>query len=231
MSTPANLIQIHKGLGSKGELCLEENLDANKIAIIKHELPGSTIYVADIYKEDSVQLLIVAGSVAYLKSVSKLTLEHYGLREAGVSGFIKSQVTGESLVMTEVKGTGNIRLTPNANPLKAVLYENTKLCLPNTNITYLSALLGSFEIAPPQKMKTVLPISYSEIKLQRALVLMESSDYYEIPITPGNPIEVEANEVVFWTGDINLEEYKDANGEANLIRFAGIGNLYLSLSI
>jgi uncharacterized protein (AIM24 family) len=227
--------QAHlSALGARGELCLEATQGKNRIIVLKYNYPGSTgkAYLAEILKEDDSQLLVLPGSVAFLKPISKLALEHYGVRESGVSGFIKSQVTGESFVMTEVEGTGTIRLTPSSGQLAVKQYQNTKFCIPNINVAYVKALLGSYEITNPQKTKTALPIIYSELKMQNSLVLIEAEEFYEVQVIPGNAIDVESSEVVFWTGELNLEELKDnAGSEGNLIRFSGVGTVYLSLSI
>lgn len=215
-------------LGVRPQICSENHLERSTISVAKY---GSNhiCYIADIYKDENSQLLIASGAVSFLKSNSRLGLAHYGLRENGVSGFIKSQVTGEAFVMTEVIGSGNIRLRPYSNLLATNHYQNTKFYLPHTNIPYLVAILGAFEISNMQKIKSSIPLSFTEINLQNALVLLETEEIYEIFITPDTPIEVEASDIAFWTGDINLEEVKES-AEGNLVKFQGSGQIYLSLA-
>jgi hypothetical protein len=232
MSTSlGNLQQASQYLGVRGELVLEASLGANKVAVLQFKSTANKkiTYVAEIYKEAETKLLVSPGSTAFMKPTNTMNLEHYGLRESGVSGFIKSQVTGESFVMTEVIGSGSICLTPSASSLIINQCRDTKFCIPNVNIAYIKALMGNFEVSHPQKTKSALPIIYTEIKLQQALLLLEADEYYEVIVNAGSPLDVESAEITFWSGDLSLEEVKDSD-EGDLIRFSGNGRVYLSLS-
>ncbi len=220
---------ILNSLGIRPQLCFERSLDQNKISVSKYG-NSQIAYIAEIDKDENSQLLLAVGSASVLQSAHNLSLHHYGLRENGVSGFIKSQVTGEAFVMSEAIGSGNIKLRPYSNLLAANHYQNTKFYLPNTNISYLIALLGLFDISGSQKVKSSIPLNYTEINLQDALLLLETEEVYEICLEPENPIEVEASDIAFWMGNINLEEVKESK-EGNLVRFSGSGQIYLSLSV
>jgi uncharacterized protein (AIM24 family) len=174
--------------------------------------------------------LILPGSLAYKKQNNKMTIEYYGVRAGGVSGFIKSQVTGEAFVMTEVKGIGSLRLAPNNNILGLKNFRNENLYLPNNNIAYLQALMGEFEISQPIKNKAFNLVTYTELRLNNAIAIMECDSFYELDVFPNNSVDVETSAIVFWTGDLILEEDKDDN-EGNLVRFSGSGKVYLSLEV
>lgn len=218
----------------RAELVLEAQLGENRIVVLRFSgrANGQDTYIAEIAKkDDNVQLLLLPGIVAMSKGQSKITLEHYGVRESGVSGFIKSQVTGESFVMSEAKGAGIIRLAPNSSFLGVKHFQNNRVCIPNTNVSYLMALIGNFEVVAPPKGKANLhPIVFTEIKSQNALALMETETFYELQVTPDAPVKVEVGEIIFWTGDLNLEEDADEN-EANFVNFSGSGSVYLSLNV
>jgi hypothetical protein len=219
--------------GRRAELVSDFKFGNSSLAILKYAGAGSvsTVYTSEINKDEDTQLLVLPGTISYLRSQSKISLDHYGLRESGVSGFIKSQVTGESFVMTEVKGKGIIRQTPSQDTLGFKVFHNLKLGIPNTNITYFKALMGKFEILPPQKSKSDSPIIYSEIRCEDTLILVENDNFYPIPVSPGNPVHVESNEIIFWTGELNLNEDKlVGNLEGNLVEFSGSGEIYVSLN-
>jgi hypothetical protein len=219
--------------GSRAQLISELKFGSNRVVILRYAGANglTSNYTSEITKDEDTQLLVLPSTICYLRSQSKISLDHYGLRESGVSGFIKSQVTGESFVMTEVKGKGLIRQTPSAESLGLKVFNNLKLCLPNTNITYLRALMGKFEVLSPQKSKSDTPIIFSEIRCESALVLIDNDNFYPIPVSPGNPVFVEGSEIVFWTGDLNLNEDRNvSNSEGNFIEFSGSGEVYISLN-
>ncbi|MDJ0626357.1 MAG: AIM24 family protein [Candidatus Caenarcaniphilales bacterium] len=221
-------------LGSRGQLVWEAKLGNNRIIVLRYTTSNGSneSFIVEILKDQNTKLLVLPGSASVLKSKSRLTLDHYGLKEKGVSGFIKSQVTGESFVMTEVKGEGTVRLTPNSDCPGIKQFQNTKLFIPNTNVAYVQSLLGDFEIHTAQKVKSDMPIAFSEILLKSALVLFETDNFYEVEIEADHFVDVEANEIVFWTGDLIYDDARDSsNGEGSLVRFSGMGKVYLSLSV
>jgi uncharacterized protein (AIM24 family) len=227
------IIQHHqqqgRRLGVEQFPLIEASLGENRILIYQLINQTSISYVAEIVKKDEdLQTLVLPGIISLIQPFSKLTLEHYGLRESGVSGFIKSQVTGESFVMTELKGTGIARTGTSTNLIGPVHFQNTKLSIPNNNIAYFLAMLGNFELSSPIKGKMNIPVAYTEVKCTNALVLMEQDTFYEVEVLPGHSVEAEAGEIVFWMGDLAVEEEKEGS-EGNLVKFNGTGRIYLSL--
>jgi len=220
---------INNSFGIRMQLVSELAFGKNHISIFRFKNKHSEVYSAEIIKkEENTQLLILPGSLAYKQQDTKMTVEYYGVRSGGVSGFIKSQVTGESFVMTEVKGLGSLRLATNNNILGLKSFRNENLYLPNNNIAYLQALMGTFEISPPIKNKAFNLVTYTELRLNKAIALMECNSFYELEIFANNSVEIETSQIVFWTGDLLLDEAKDDN-EGNLVRFSGSGKVYLSL--
>ena len=219
----------NNSFGVRMQLVSELAFGKNHISIFRFKNKQSEVYSAEIIKkEENTQLLILPGSLAYKQQNPKMTVEYYGVRSGGVSGFIKSQVTGESFVMTEVKGLGSLRLATNNNILGLKSFRHEKLYLPNNNIAYLQALMGTFEISPPIKNKAFNLVTYTELRLNKAIALLECDSFYELEVFPNNSVEIETSQIVFWTGDLLLDEAKN-DDEGNLVRFSGSGKVYLSL--
>ncbi len=222
-------IAAANSFGIRMQLVSESAFGENHISLFRFKNKQSEVYSAEIIKkEENTQLLILPGSLAYKKQNNKMTIEYYGVRAGGVSGFIKSQVTGEAFVMTEVKGIGSLRLAPNNNILGLKNFRNENLYLPNNNIAYLQALMGEFEISQPIKNKAFNLVTYTELRLNNAIAIMECDSFYELDVFPNNSVDVETSAIVFWTGDLILDEAKD-DDEGNLVRFSGSGKVYLSL--
>ncbi len=222
----------YQSLGVRAELISEAGFGRNRVSILKYTNVNSAkaeVYVAEIYKDANTRLLVAEGAIAYSRGEGEgIKLEQYSnQQQAGVvSGFIRGQVTGESLVMTDVIGAGSVKLNPSSSQLEVKQYLNSKIYIPNTNAEYLEAIIGDFDIANPQKIKSATnTFIYSEISLKNSIVIFESGEIYEVNITPESAITVSSSEIAFWTGNLLL----DASA-GDMFKFSGSGQIYLVLS-
>lgn len=220
-----------QSLGLRAELLTEGGIGESEINILKYINTNSLKsqgYTIEILKCKDTNLLISEQSLAYYKSSGDdITFSQYENKNGGggMSNFIRGQVTGESFIMTEVNGSGLLRLSSKSSLLELKRYQKTRFSILNTNIYCIEAILGSFSIASPQKIKTNQPIIYSEITLNDALMVLETGELYEVNITTDAAININPTLLFGWTGNLLLD-----TSSKETFKFSGMGQVYLLIS-
>jgi uncharacterized protein (AIM24 family) len=157
------------------------------------------------------------------------TFSHAG--SGGVSGFLKSKMTGEGVPLMDVNGTGEVFLADMATEIQIIYLDNDSVWVNGANVLAFSASIG-YDIKSVAGAGAMAGGLYQVVLSGTGYVAITSDGPPVVLDVAGAPTFADPQAVVMWTSGVQMGVKSDVNiktfigkgsGETFQMSFGGEG--------